>query len=220
VRRGARLSVSTAAIALFAVAAVVAMRDGIADSAVNAANIEMSTWTASGVDPGEETQRWVREDLQRAVASVPGDPVTHELLGTLAVRGIGIPDNARVAFDEFRETLRLRPTSPYTWLRLAELQYLTGDTKARFETYLRRAAELGMAEPGIQRQAAFLGLAVYDEISEPARMSVDRLIAAGARRNTLEMMRISARRGRLDVTCKLVRDMASGIDSKSTQFCR
>ncbi|MFZ3323602.1 MAG: hypothetical protein WA190_14615 [Usitatibacter sp.] len=220
VRKGAKLSISAAAIAVFAAAEIAAVRDGVTDSAVNAANIEMSTWSASGVEPGEATQRWVREDLVQAVASVPGDPVSHELLGTLAARSLGKPGNGEVAFDEFRETVQLRPTSPYTWLRLAELRYRTGDTGAQFEGYLRRAAELGPSEPEIQRVGAFLGLAVYDEISGPTRAAVDRLIEAGARRNAVEMMRISERRGRLDVTCRLVRGTASDIDSRSTQFCR
>jgi len=220
VHRGAKLTISAAAIAVLGASGVVAVRDGITDTAVNAANIEMSTWNASGVEPGAQTQRWVREDLEQAVASIPGDPVSHELLGTLAMRNLGNPENAQLAFNQYREALTLRPTSSFTWARLADLRYRTGDTGPQFQDYLRRAAQMGPSDPEIQRAGAFLGLAVYDEISEPTRAAVDRLIESGLRRNALEMMRISERRGRLDVTCRLVEGMASGIDSKSSQFCQ
>ncbi|HLX22430.1 MAG TPA: hypothetical protein VKR38_03705 [Usitatibacter sp.] len=219
-RKGAKLSISAAAIAVFGVSGLVAIRDGVVDTAVNTANIEMLTWGASGAAPGVETQRWVREDLEWAVARVSDDPVTHELLGTLALRGLSKPDDARVAYERYRETLQMRPSSPYTWMRLAELKYRTGDTGAKFEDYLQRAAELGHAEPEIQREGAFLGLAVYDDLSAPARAAVDTLLQAGIRRDTPEMMRISRRRGRLDVTCGLASGMASGIDSKSSQSCQ
>ncbi len=219
-RKGAKLSISAAAIALFAVSGVVAVRDGVVDTAVNAANVEMLTWSASGAEPGAATRQWVREDLEWAVAKVSDDPVTHELLGTLSLRNLSTPDDARFAFEQYRETLELRPSSPYTWMRLAELKYRTGDTGARFEDYLERAAQLGRAEPEIQRAGAFLGLAVYDELSAPGRTAVDTLLQAGIRRDAPEMMRISRRRGRLDVTCGLARGIASGIDSKSSQSCQ
>jgi hypothetical protein len=197
-----------------------AVRDGLSDTTVAAADSEMSAWTASGVEPGEQTQRWVREDLQRAAAMVPGDPAPHELLGVLASRDLGDPRNEQLARDEFRASIELRPSSPYNWLHLAELRYQTGDTGALFERDLGRAASLGPSEPGVQRVVAFLGLAVYDDLSDAGRRTVDGAIRSGARRNALEMMQISTRRGRLDVTCRLVQSMAPEIDPKASQLCQ
>src|SRR5262249_21627422 len=151
---------------------------------------------------------------------VPSDPATHELLGVLAARASGDPRNHQVAIDQFRTAIELRPSSPYTWLHLAELRYRTGDTGPNFERDLGRAASLGPSEPQVQRVVAFLGLAVYDDLSVAARAVVDRMIGAGARRDTLEMMQISARRGRLDVTCRVVRATASEMDPKSSQLCQ
>ena len=217
--RQVRLSVGVIAILAMLALSGAAIRDGVADSIVYAANVEMHTWDASGSQPGAQVVGWIRGDLQRAGASVPDDPTTHELLGVLATRELGDPANRDIARAQFREAVRLRPSSPYTWLKLAELRYRTGDTSSPFERDLRRAAELGPSEPEIQRVVVFLGLAVYDEVSEPSREVVDSLLKAGLRRNSFEMMQISSRRGRLDVACRFVQGMASEMDSKSRQFC-
>ena len=75
-RKGAKLSISAAAIAVFAAAGIVAVRDGGHGLGRQRREHRDEYVGASGVEPGEATQRWVREDLVRAVASVPGDPVS------------------------------------------------------------------------------------------------------------------------------------------------
>ena len=215
----ARTAIAGPTILVAALLCAVAVRDGRADTAVEAAGREMKTWDAGGLDPSRATQAWVRDDLERAQLAVPDDPASHEFLGALAARNLGDPASAGVAFEHFRSALVLRPTSPFTWLLLAKLRYNTGDTGADFERDLRRAVSLGPFEPDVERVVAFLGLAVYDQMSSSTKAVIDQAIVAGARRDAVEMMQISARRGRLDVTCGLVRDIPSGIDPKSSQLC-
>ena len=215
-----RLAVAVPTIVVLGLECGLAVRDGFADSTVLAANLEMRTWDASGAQPGMETLRWVREDLIHALASVPDEPTTHELLGSLAAYELGEPSSKDVALDQYRAALRLRPSSPHTWLQMAEVRYRTGDTGASFERELRRAAELGPSEPEVQRVGTFLGLAVYDELTPQTRNAVDALLRAGMRRDALEMMQISSRRGRLDVSCRVARGIAPGIDVKSSQLCQ
>jgi hypothetical protein len=218
VERVARVVSAAPLIAGLAIIAAAAIKLGTADALVFSATREISHWSRVAPDQAAETR--VLDDLQQAISGVEGDPTAHEMLGLLAARHLGDPERQKQAFAEFTRALELRPTSPYTWIHIAETSYRVGDTGPRFEMALGKSVELGAADPEIQNLVAFLGLAVYDELGPATRAAVDRMIQAGWRRDPAEMMRISTRRGRLDVTCRLTQGMSARVDPKVSQRCQ
>jgi hypothetical protein len=215
----ARVLVATASISLMAAACTYAVQRGVGDDLAFDASVEMGTWIASRSQPGEATWTWVRADLERAVKLME-DPVSQELLGVLLGMRYERPDLIKAAGDHFKAALISRPSSGYTWANLAEVMYQEGETGATFQAALRRAAEFGPSEPEVQRTVANLGLAVYDEVTGDTRSAIDRVVAAGLRRNPPEMLQISGRRGRLDVACRHAHGIQSGAHQQWLQLCQ
>jgi len=199
-------------------AVLAANRLGASDSAVYGAGKEMATWTASGTPPGQETVGWIRADLEQAVSRDPENASLHEMLGQLALftRGDGSTDQSIASFTE---ALRERPSSPYTWASLVRAFYSRGDTGARFEQAIQRAAETGPWEPMVQRTIADYGLAVWDDVSPSTRQEIERLVANGMARDAAEILQISLRRGRLGVACGHL-GQSTRTDPKWTQLCQ
>jgi predicted Zn-dependent protease len=197
-----------------------AMQLGSTDAMVYRASKEMAAWAASGNDPAPQTWQWVHDDLVQAADRSPSDPAVQELLGLMSARSGGRPEYSADAAVHFVKALESRPTSPYTWINLAEAGYRLGDTGRQFEVSLQRAAQLGPSEPEVQRTVAFYGLAVYDEVGAQTRTAIDRMIIAGFKRNPLEMLQISERRGRLGVACRLLAGIPRHTDSKWSHYCQ
>jgi hypothetical protein len=200
----ARLLAIVPLVALLAWAGATALDVLRADGLVREAATEMSSWAAARIDPAPETRASVEEKLEESLRLRPDDPSSHELLGLL---GAARREDAR-KMDEgighLVRALELRPVSPYTWANLLEARYLRGEAVASLELPLLRATQLGPSEPGVQRIVADYGLALWPELSPAARAEVARMIASGMRRNPLEMLRISDRRGRLEAACRHV----------------
>jgi predicted Zn-dependent protease len=146
------------------------------------------------------------------------NPVLQEMLGLLSVRGADAAVGE--AAQRYARSLAMRPVSPNTWANLAEAKYLEGDTSAIFEHALVTASRLGPAEPQVQRLVAHYGLAVREEVFASTREAIDRMVAAGMRRNPLEMLQIAERRGRLDVACRHLAGVPRGPDPKWSQACQ
>lgn len=191
-----------------------------ADTQVLDASKEMGAWAASRMQPQTGTWESVRGELAIAEKLSPTDPAIHELVGVLNASRPGEEEYLTKASVNFARAASMRPVSPYTWANLAEVNYKTGITGGPFLTALRRAVELGPNEPEVQRMAANFGLAVWDELRGDDRQSVDRMVAAGLRRNPLEMLQISEGRGRLAVACRHLVGTARAPDPKWYQLCQ
>jgi hypothetical protein len=196
------------------------VRVGSADAIVYHASVEMSTWFASGAQPAEQTRNWVKADLERAEHWTPQNPYVHELLGLLDARRSGAPEYLAQSLVHFKRALELRPTSPYDWANVADVQYRLGDTGAMFERAIMRAAQLGPSEPSVQRTVADYGLAVWGEVSPATRQGIERAVANGMRRDPKEMLQIAERRGRLAVACRLLPTEPRTLDLKWSQLCQ
>jgi hypothetical protein len=198
-----RLLVAGPLVAVLGWAAATAIDVIRADDLVREASLEMSTWAAARSEPSPETWKSVRDKLASGIQIRP-DPASHELLGML---GVMRRDDLRAMEDGHSNLVRaleMRPVSPYTWAYLMEAQYRRGEPAASLELALQRATHLGASEPGVQRIVADYGLALWPELTPKARTDVERMVAAGMRRNPLEMLRISDRRGRLEAACRHV----------------
>jgi hypothetical protein len=197
-----------------------ALRVGTADAIIYDASVEMSTWSASGAQPADQTWNWVNADLERAARWTPLNPYVQELQGLLDARRTDAPEYLPQSIVHFKRALELRPTSPYDWANIAAAQYRIGDTGTVFERAIVRAAQLGPSEPAVQRTVADYGLAVWNEASPATRAAVTAVVANGMRRNTKEMLQIAERRGRLAVACGLLPVEPRTLDMKPPQLCQ
>ena len=217
--RPSRIVLVVPAIATLVFVSVWAVRWGTADALAYDATREINTWTATGVSPGIDTWMWVRSDLQQAERLAPSDPAVAELLGVLHLQRAGRAEFSELALEYFRRALELRPSSPYTWANEAEARYRLGMTNPPFERILVVTQRLGPSEPETQRLLAELGLAMWDEIGPETRQAVKAAIGAGMRRNPLEILRISERRGKLSLACAQVAGDARLRETKWVGIC-
>lgn len=215
-----RAALVVPALVLLAWLGAEAIRVGSADAVVYDAAREMATWSASGARPGVQTAAWIAADLERAGASVPADPNIEELLGALAMRRIDRPEFPDEALVHLRRAVELRPTSPYTWAAIVEAQYRKGDTGKTFEAALRRAAELGPAEPEVQRTVADFGLAVWADEAPETLQAVEAMVTGAMKRDAGEILQIADRRGRLAIACRHLADAPRRVDSEWYLLCR
>ena len=199
---------------------IVALQNLRASAPLRDANREIEAWAAGGLRPSEESWARTHAQLERAARLVPGDPVILEMLGHMGSRRTDSAKHMHEAVARLSRALELRPVSPYTWASLAEAKYLQGEIGPLFEAALATAAQLGPAEPGVQRIVANHGLAAWDEVSESTRKKVDGLVAAGMRRAPAEMMQIAGRRGRLQTACRHLQTLPRTPDPKWLQLCQ
>lgn len=215
-----RWAVALPCLAVLAWLFAAAIRIGSVDARVYEASREIGTWMASS--PAATPRAWssVRDELAAAREVLPSNPAINELLGVLHARRVGEPESLALAMGYFLRALEDRPTSPYTWANLLEVQYLLGVTGREFESAIVRAAGLGPAEPEVQRAVALYGLAVWDEVAPATRAAIERMVAAGMRRNPAEILPISARRGRLFLACRHFSAVPQRNDPQWSKLCQ
>jgi hypothetical protein len=216
----ARLAVAVPVVLALAWLSFNTLRVGTADVIVYDASVEMSTWSASGAPPGEQTWSWVMADLERAKRWAPGNPYVYELQGLLDAQRLDAPEYVAESVVLFKRALELRPTSPYDWANIAAAEYKIGDTGAAFERAIVRAAQLGPSEPAVQRTVADYGLAVWNDVQPGTREAIEQAVANGMRRNPKEMLQIAERRGRLAVACRMLPSEPRTLDLKWSQLCQ
>ncbi len=215
----ARRVLTVAAAAAIAVwASYEAVRYGIAGAVAGTAMRELSA--PSRTDGVVPVGSWWANDLDHAASMSPKDPALHELRSLAVVRSTRDPVELKQAQGDLVAALQARPGSPYAWSNLAELKYLIGETGPVFESALVNAARLGPFEPEVQRTVVQYGLAVIDEVGPAAREAIDRMLAAGMRRNAAEMLTIASRRGRLDAACRHLDGVPRPAVSKWTHLCQ
>jgi hypothetical protein len=198
-----------------------AFEAGAAGSRVYDAGLTMESWSSSRVrQPASDALMEVREDLVRAQSVTPNDPAIHELLGLIdARRGEG-GEFLTDAAAHLATAIRLRPTSPQTWSSLAAVKYRMGDTGPVFEAAIGHASELGRFEPDVQGMVANYGLAVWNETGPETRAAIEAIVIAAMKRNSLEMLQIGERRGRLDIVCRHFVGSTRQAVPKWSQICQ
>jgi len=192
---------------------------GRSDELITEARTEISTWAASRSIPQQGTWESVRSLLKDAERARPRNPASHESLGILTALWSETPEQAAQGISEFVASLRYRPVSPLTWAGMVEGRYRAGSHGRELELPIVRAAELGPSEPGVQRIIADYGLAVWSEVTPATQSAIERMVAAGIRRNPLEMLQISERRGRLDIACRYLADSSRKAGPQVNRLC-
>lgn len=85
----------------------------------------------------------------------------------------------RAALDVLRTSVRQRPTLPFAWGGIALLKSQLGQFDGEFATALRRTAELGPAEPNLQRIAVEVGFGAWYLLGSDERMAVTGMLRRG-----------------------------------------
>ena len=191
----------------------------VADSAVAESSALLEGAWRKAPPPLVEWIR-VRNGLLLAQRMAPSDPAIFEILGVLHARRAASSEFLTYARDYYIQSLSLRPTSPYTWTNFAETKYLLGETGQLFERALGTAIDLGPWEPLVQLPVIDVGLAVYGEVPVALRTQIDSIVSFGMRRNSLEILQIARRRGRLDVACRYASASPRLTDAQRAEFCK
>ena len=205
-------------VAILAWASIAASRAiPVAEAHVDARRVLVS-WNGSLPPDASWQPAW--DALEEARRLDPGNPVTPELMGKLAANRADDRSVLGQAPRLFRDSLLLRPGSPRTWANYVEAKYLAGDAAPAIEPALLIAMRLGKAEPHAQRVVANYGLALWDEVTPTTRAAIDATLAAGIRRNPLEMLQIADRRGRLSVACRHLSGTTRQPDPQALRICQ
>jgi hypothetical protein len=194
------------AILALAALTVTALRWGMADAELSQASREMARWEADGALPDMDSWLEVRSTLLAAQRHETGSPTLEEALARLHAQRYQGNAGAEVfqqqALEDFQRAAVQRPASPYTWASIALARYRLGLTDAPLQRALANATLLGPWEPEVQFIVADIGFALWDELPDAQRKEVLETAVRGMKRNPDNMLRIAAKRARLELVCQ------------------
>jgi len=145
-----------------------------------------------------------RSALDVAVRFWPLDAEYHNQRGQLAVTARDLATAEAAYF----QSLRLRPTWPYTWANAAQYQLSRGLNDERFMDFWQQGLALGPAEDHLHLTYSQIGLTNWYRLTRQQRhllhQSLDYLIRAPNARNSFRDLTLFARRQRLQsLLCRL-----------------
>jgi len=219
VARPARIAVAIPLVAALVGLTAWAAKLGTSETLAYEVADQIGAWQSKKVSPALEPWLQARDQLESAQRLTRKSGTVEELLGVLHAERRANPDFQKIALDHFVAALALRPGAPYTWADIADVRYRLGATGADYEQVLVNAAMLGPNEPEVQRIVVDYGLALWDDIGPETKTAVLRVIASGMRRNPMEMLKISERRGRLSLACPRVPSDARFPDPQWAKLC-
>ena len=181
------------------------------------ASDEVASW--SGTLPADSAWNAAREALATAARLDPRDAAVQEVLGALEASRLDRRDLLEAGLGRLRESLRMRPASPYGWTTLARAEYAAGDTGPEFQAALVNASLLGPNEPQVQDTVADLGLAAWDDAASGTRRAIDLMVEKAVRRDAVQTLRLAERRGRLDLACRHLAGASRPPHPTERQLC-
>ncbi len=217
--RLARLLVAIPAVLALSWTALAARPHRRADTVVNDAAREIATWASPETEPAPQSLDRVRAELEARGAGPARQPTrSRSCWASSRERRRGAPEYLDEALVHFTRAVTLRPTSPYAWAAIVRAKYAKGDTGPTFEAAVRRAAQLGPAEPEVQHTVADYGLAVWDEVAPETRRAVEAMVTGAMKRDPSEILQVAERRGRLAVACRHLVDVPRRADDSWRNF--
>lgn len=140
----------------------------------------LSHWQRQAREPAAQPWQAALTTAQRAVDSYPVRSGRYlDRLGQVQAwrhmqHPLGDPQAAEsrnAALQAYREALRVRPSWPNTWARLAHIHYALGNTGADFAQALEQANRLGPYRPAVQEELAGIGLRTWPQLSSSQRVT-------------------------------------------------
>ncbi|NJD05106.1 MAG: hypothetical protein FIA97_01235 [Methylococcaceae bacterium] len=108
----------------------------------------------------------------------------------------------RESLEAFRTAIRQRPTWPFAWGQIAVLKYNLGEFDQEFFEALRRTAQLGPAEPDLQRMVVEIGLGEWARLGPEERAAVTGMLRRGLEMDRAGMVGMIQRTGKRPLVCE------------------
>lgn len=157
----------------------------------------MSHWT----DAYAHLAAAARMDPDNPLVTTDIGMLTAEMALQPAAGRLGTPLR-RESLGVFRKVVRQRPTWPFAWGQIAVLKYNLGEFDPEFSDALRRTAELGPAEPDLQRMVVEIGLGEWARLGTGERAAVTGMLRRGLEMDRAGMYGTIRRIGRQPVVCE------------------
>ena len=213
------------ALLLFIQFVFLAAKNGVADLFFRMAQAPIKQWSDTVTHSDSHGKIKELEGLlKKALMLEPGNASTHFYLGRLygkATYDKTLAYNermhyAKMALEEYRASLALRPAYPYTWGNLALIKGWLGQVRdAEFKAAYENVVRLGPWEPGLHRSMIWLGLRNWAYLDVSLRNKVKLFINRALRMQPLEIMKMAEQRGRLVYFCVL----AKGKSEEAENYC-
>ncbi len=189
------------------VLAIIALAQGWADIQAFQGRALIRAWDKDQTLLAAGQWQEAQTRLGSALSLSWGDPGVAEDLGRLhelRSRALSPAESAvelGLAIDYLRQSVRIRPTSPYTWANLAFVKSRLGAIDDEFYRSIQNAALLGPWEPEVQVLLADIGFRYWNRLPKPTQEIVHTSIRRGLKRQDAKLFDLAARYGRIDVMC-------------------
>jgi len=211
--RLARIAIALIGIAVLGFAAYESARRGLEDWGSTRWRNDLRMLLQGRAQPSEEQWRRTVDELREALRLAPRDPNLWEDLGLAYeagarnfVRAGGWNVYTEFALIHYRQAALLRPTWPYTWIRVALMKYQLNQLDDEFGRALASAMRLGPWEPGVQLIASQIGLALWDRFDPPFQEQIRENWRRTAVRQADQLARLAVTHGRVGVLCEVSLD--------------
>jgi len=209
--RLARGAVFLAALGALGALCALAVPRGLADLRALEARLALKSWDGLRRAPSAQEWTFAYENLRAARELDSGRPIYLEDMARLhewRARPLKAGDaraqeDLRQALDYQRQSLRLRPASPYAWTSIALLKARLPEPDREFEAALRNAALLGPWEPEVQLALAEAGFRHWPSLAPDTRAALRANASRALQRQDAKLFELARRHGRLDVLCAL-----------------
>lgn len=184
-RARARLA-ALPAIALFVLAAIFILREGLAELLAIQANQQIAQWE-SGRPPTPSAFASAERSVQGAIELSPSNGDHWESLGSTWFARASVPGRpleGRIrdydrAVDAYREATRRTTISGYAWANLMVSKHYAGQIDPEFATALRNAARFGPHEAAVQGMIVATVLPRWIELDGEARRLAAEAVVRG-----------------------------------------
>lgn len=208
----ARFAIVLAGITLLVFAAWDSARRGLEDWRSTRGRHDVRMWTEARAVPSQEQWQRAVDALREALRLAPQDPALWDSLGFAYYIGSRnfMPDGgwggwavySEFSLIHFRQAAVLRPTSPYSWARVAAMKYHLGQLDEEFSGALASAMRLGPWEPGVQLMASDIGLALWDRLNPGFKDLIRENWRRTAVRQADQLVKLAISHGRARVLCE------------------
>ena len=206
-----------------------AAKIGIADLVAIQSRRAISEWDQQKSRPPLRQWLTTRDQIKLARDLDPANPVFVEDLGRIydrRLRDQSADSAATQAFAEqaliyFRQAVRQRPVSAYSWADVALIKLKLDRTDEEFLNALQQAIVWGPWEPDVQFIVAEAGLATWDKLSPQTRAAVSVTLERVAVRHAEYLTRIAKNHARMHILCSTLKQTsllpASACDTIMTE---
>ncbi len=200
---------------------------GIADYQTDAF---LKAWSKAQVEPDARAWAIAEAAAQRAVALSPAaDGQRYDRLGQVyswqyyrqPYAAAQATASRRAALEAYRTAVELRPTWPYTWVRLAYSKQMLQEFDAEFAHALSQAATLGPTRIGVHQELAALGLSAWQQLTPEQRQAIlgsVRFSVAYGHSDAQRLLASATRTGQIQVFCSALD--APLISSRKLTACQ